>query len=223
MSTTPILPEQQEPSSFRLISTLGVAGFFSGVVLVGAFIFTQPIILANKVKALSEAVYKVLPGCVEFEPLLLENGSLTPLPEGVEMGQEGVNPKVFAGYDDRGQFIGFAVTAEEPGFQDIIGGIFGYDPETEQIVGMEILESKETPGLGDKIFKDADFTAFFKALATKPEVVAVKKGERENPNEVEAITGATISSKAVVRMLNKGMEEWEEAMKEFAEKKKKGF
>jgi hypothetical protein len=65
------ISEQQEPSSFRLIATLGVAGFFSGVVLVGAFIFTQPIILANKVEALSEAVYKVLPGCVEFEPLLL--------------------------------------------------------------------------------------------------------------------------------------------------------
>jgi electron transport complex protein RnfG len=145
------------------------------------------------------------------------------LPEGVEMGQEGVNPKVFAGYDEQGQFIGFAVTAEEPGFQDIIGGIFGYDPETEQIVGMEILESKETPGLGDKIFKDADFTAFFKALATEPEIVAVKKGERENPNEVEAITGATISSKAVVRMLNKGMGEWEEAMKAYAEKIKEGF
>lgn len=220
MSTGPAKVNPAEPTSFRLIATLGLAGFFSGVLLVGGFLYTQPIILSNKAAALSEAVYKVLPGCVRFEPLVLNNGALEPLPEGVALGQEGVNPKVFAGYDDKDQFIGFAVTSEEPGFQDIIGGIFGYDPEKGMIVGMEILETKETPGLGDKIFKDADFTAFFKSLVTSPEIVAVKKGERENPNEVEAITGATISSKAVVRMLNKGVKEWEEAMKEYAGKEK---
>lgn len=219
MSDIKTISSQSEPSSFRLISTLGLAGFFSGVLLVGAFIYTQPIILANKVEALSKAVYKVLPGCTEFEPLVLNNGVLEPLPEGMELGQEGVNPKVFAGYDDKGTFVGFAVTSEEPGFQDIIGGIFGYDPDKGMIIGMEILETKETPGLGDKIFKDADFKEFFKALVTSPEIVAVKKGERENPYEVEAITGATISSKAVVRMLNKGVKEWEGAMKEYAGKK----
>ena len=211
--------QEKEPSSFRLIATLGVAGFFSGVILVGAFIFTQPIILANKAAALSAAIYKVLPGCVEYESLLLNNGVLEPLPEGVELGQEGVDPKVFAGYDQEGKLIGFAVTAEEPGFQDIIGAIFGYIPEKGEIIGLEILDSKETPGLGDKIFKDADFRNNFQALTTHPEIKAVKKGEKENPFEVEAITGATISSKAIVRLLNKGMGQWEEAMKGYAEQK----
>lgn len=209
--------QEKEPSSFRLIATLGVAGFFSGVVLVGSFIFTQPIILANKAKALSAAIYKVLPGCAEYKSLLLTNGVLEPLPEGVELGQEGVNPEVFAGFDKEGKLIGFAVTTEEPGFQDIIAGIFGYDPVKGEIIGLEILDSKETPGLGDKILKDADFRKNFQALATHPEIKAVKKGEKENPYEVEAITGATISSKAVVRLLNKGMGQWEEAMKAYAE------
>jgi len=212
--------QAKEPSSFRLIATLGVAGFVSGIALVGAFLYTQPMILANKVEALKAAIYKVLPGCADYEPLLLSNGKLGPLPEGVSLGQEGVNPEVFAGYDEKGTFIGFAVKVEEPGFQDVIGGIFGYDPVGERIIGMEILESKETPGLGDKIFKDKDFKANFMELVTKPEIVAVKKGEKENPYEVEAITGATISSKAVVRMLNKGMVAWEGPMKEFAAEKK---
>ena len=204
MSTTIAPPE---PSSFRLIATLGLAGFFSGLVLVGGYIFTQPIIEDNKARALNEAIYKVLPGCVDAKPMALSDGALVP-------AAADAPARVFAGYDAEGRFIGYAVTVQEPGFQDIIGGIFGYSPEKKQIVGLEILESKETPGLGDKIFKDQAFTAHFKSLAVDPEIVFVKKGERANPNEVEAITGATISSKAVVRMLNKGMEEWGEAMRE---------
>ncbi|MBK7408181.1 MAG: FMN-binding protein [Saprospirales bacterium] len=185
----------------------------------GAFLYTQPIILANKAAALSAAVYKVLPGCVKYDALLLNDGILEPMPEGMELGQEGVNPQVFAGYDDQDKFIGFAVTVEEPGFQDIIVGIFGYDPLKQEIIGLEILDSKETPGLGDKILKDAAFRANFTALATHPEIKAVKKGEKGNPYEVEAITGATISSKAVVRMLNKGIVAWEGPMKAYAETK----
>ena len=217
MSTVQTIPAQKEPSSFRLIATLGVAGFFSGVVLVGAFILTEPVILANKAERLSKAIYKVLPGCVAYTPLVLEGDVLQPLPEGTELGQEGVDPQVFAGYDEEGDLIGFAVTSKEPGFQDIIGGIFGFDPKAEVIIGMEILESKETPGLGDKIFKDAAFQTNFEALSTKSEIEAVKKGEKEKDFQVEAITGATISSKAVVRMLNKGMGAWGEAMHLYVE------
>jgi electron transport complex protein RnfG len=69
----------------------------------------------------------------------------------------------------------------------------------------------ETPGIGDKIVKDAAFLENFRALEAKPNatgdglenpIVLVKTGEKNNPWEVDAITGATISSKAVVRMLN---------------------
>ncbi len=38
------IPQEKEPSSFRLISALGIAGFLSGVVLVSVYLFTKPII-----------------------------------------------------------------------------------------------------------------------------------------------------------------------------------
>jgi len=77
---------------------------------------------------------------------------------------------------------------------------------------MEILDSRETPGLGDKIYKDADFVANFDDLAVDPVIKAVKKGLKLAPNEIDAITGATISSKAVVRIINEGRERWEKRL-----------
>ncbi len=53
-----------------------------------------------------------------------------------------------------------------------------------------------------------DFVDDFKALSVEPTIVAVKKGTKSQPNEVDAITGATISSKAVVRIINETHAEW---------------
>ena len=85
--------------------------------------------------------------------------------------------------------------------------IYGYDVKGQRVVGMEVLESRETPGLGDKILKDADFLANFRDLAVAPEVVVTKKG-RTRDNEVDAISGATISSIAVVRIINEANGRW---------------
>jgi electron transport complex protein RnfG len=72
------------------------------------------------------------------------------------------------------------------------------------------LESKETPGLGDKIEKDAGFHANFAALdvsltddfsAPRNTIITVKAGHKKNPWEVDGITGATISSRAIGNIL----------------------
>jgi electron transport complex protein RnfG len=78
------------------------------------------------------------------------------------------------------------------------------------------LESKETPGLGDKIIKDAAFLSNFEALAIQPKIIAVKNGEKTEPHQVEAITGATISSKAIVRLLHNGLDDWLPLMERYS-------
>ena len=206
-----LVPEP-EPSSFRLIFTLGVAGFFSGLLLVITYIYTLPLIEANKTEALQKAIFKVLPGCKNYSSLELIDAQLQEVVISDSQQKKGsqstVSPKIFAGFDASGDLIGFAIPSSEPGFQDIIGAIYGYDATEEVIIGFEVLESKETPGLGDKIFKDKDFQTNFTSLSVEPEILAVKKGARKNPYEVETITGATISSKAIIRMLNNSMNEW---------------
>jgi electron transport complex protein RnfG len=116
--------------------------------------------------------------------------------------------QIYAAYDEAGVFRGYAIPAEGSGFQDTIALIFGFDPAKRVIVGMQVLESRETPGLGDKIAKDPVFVSNFDALEVTPEIRLVKNGAKSAANEVDSITGATISSKAVVRILNDAASAW---------------
>jgi electron transport complex protein RnfG len=200
---------------FRLIATLGIAGFFSGVVLVTVFLATQPLILRNQAAALESAIYRVLPGSTTRKAFVLQNGTLVPFKE--DGGGLPLQDAVFGAYDDDGKLVGYGIPSEGPGFQDTIKLIYGYDPESENIVGMEVLESKETPGLGDKIVKDQDFLDSFRALSIEPEVLTVKPGTSEKSNEVDTISGATISSKAVVKIINEGNRRWIDLVSKISE------
>ncbi len=73
---------------------------------------------------------------------------------------------------------------------------------------MEVMQSTETPGLGDGIIKDELFLANFEALVVEPSIIGVKRGEKTEPFQVDTITGATISSNAVINILNTSMERW---------------
>ena len=204
-------PTEKEPSSFRLIITLGIAGFVSGLVMAGAYLFTKPMIEANKQASIEKAIFKVLPKCTSYKTLQLKNGQLSAFDPKTKKpsGKEEAPKLVYQGFDSLQASTGFAVLGSEIGFADVITILIGYEPQNKNIIGYEVLECKETPGLGDKIFKDADFLKNFVELPIKPEIGFAKKGEKQSANQVEAITGATISSKAVIRLLNKAMNEWE--------------
>jgi electron transport complex protein RnfG len=194
---------RKEPSSVRLAGTLVVAGMLSGLALAGVYQITAPRIEANKARALREGVFKVVPGSSAIQRLVLRDGQLVVVTENAGQGE----PAVHAAYDEKGRFLGWAISGEGSGFQDTIGVLYGYDPTRRVVTGMHILESRETPGLGDKIYKDADFVANFDGLAIEPSIEVVKGG-RDAENEVDAITGATISSKAVVKIINNANERW---------------
>jgi len=195
--------ETQSPGSLRLVLTLGIAGLISGIAIIGIYQSTLPTITANKARELREAVFKVLPGVSRMQQLVYRDGELVATEEPRKDEQA-----IYGGYDSQGKFVGYAIPAAGPGFQDTIGLLYGYTPDRKLVLGMEILESRETPGLGDKIHKDADFVSNFSALSPEPEIVAVKKGTKSLPNEIDAITGATISSKAVVRIINEAHSSW---------------
>ena len=197
------LKQVAAPSSLRLVLTLAIAGLVSGVAIIGIYESTLPTITANKARELREAVFKVLPGVSQMQALVYRDGSIMAVAE-----PEKDELVVYGGYDEQGDFVGYAMPGAGPGFQDTIAILYGYVPQQKQVVGMEVLESRETPGLGDKIYKDAEFVAEFSGLSVEPEIVAVKKGTSTQPNEVDAITGATISSKAIVRIINETHTAW---------------
>jgi len=192
-----------EPGSLRLVATLGLAGLLSGIIIATVYEATRPAIEAYQAKVLRQAVFAVLAGSARMERLVFDGERL------LVKDEEAKNEEaVFAGYDGQGRLLGYAIPNAGPGFQDTIRLLYGYRPDARLVVGMEILESRETPGLGDKIYKDAAFVANFHDLAVDPAILAVKQGTKSRPNQVDAITGATISSKAVVRIINEANARW---------------
>lgn len=214
MSTDSAHTEEKEPGSFRLILTLGVAGFLSGLILVSVYLYTKPIIAQNRADALKAAVFEVLPGTSGFTAMAWDGNALVEVKEGQPLAGE----MIYFGFDSAGAFTGVAIPGEESGYQDIISGLAGYHPDDKIIIGFKVLESKETPGLGDKIFLDEDFSTNFEKLSVEPEITVVKKGEKSADNQIEAITGATISSKAVGRLLQKSMETWKDRIAQYRQK-----
>jgi electron transport complex protein RnfG len=195
-----------EAGPARMIFTLGVAGLLSGATLVGAYTATYPMIERNKAAALEAALYKVLPSAESRKAFVVEDDVLVAFAS--EDGSLPQGEAIYAGYDASGRRVGFAIPAMGPGFQDNIGLLYGFDPVERKVTGMRVLQSLETPGLGDKIIKDDHFVGEFEGLAVDPEIVLVKDGGDGLPNEVDSITGATISSKAIVAIINAGNARW---------------
>jgi electron transport complex protein RnfG len=203
MSPDARLASGAEPGALRLVATLALAGLLSGLIIVTAFEATQPTIAAHQARVLRRAVLQVLPGATHSQRLAWRGQRLVAA-EDAAPGEQAI----FAGRDAAGALVGYAIPAAGPGFQDTISLLYGYRPGPGRICGLRILESRETPGLGDKIYKDPQFRANFQDLAVHPEIRAVKHGTKSAPNQVDAITGATISSKAVVRILNQANALW---------------
>ena len=200
-------PVPTAPSSLRLVMTLAIAGLISGIAIIGIYEATLPTITANKARELQAAVFKVLPGVSQMQQVVFRDGQL------IVADDKGPDEQaIYGGYDQQGMFIGWAIPGAGAGFQDTIGLLYGYSPRAREVRGMEILESRETPGLGDKIYKDMAFVGNFAELSIDPEIVVVKKNTRSQPNEVDAITGATISSKAVVRIINETQAAWSDRL-----------
>jgi H+/Na+-translocating ferredoxin:NAD+ oxidoreductase subunit G len=194
---------EPDPPPARLILTLVLAGLISGLAIVAVFDATFDTIAENKAKELRAAVFTVLPGVTRMQALVYADNRLTPADQ-----TEASESVIYGGYDDGQKFLGYAIPGEGPGFQDTIKLLYGYNPQSRMVVGMQVLQSLETPGLGDKIYKDAEFVGNFSRLLIDPIIKVVKKGRKNSNNQVDAITGATISSRAVVRIINEANADW---------------
>ena len=199
-------PAKEVVSTFRLVATLAIAGALAGLLIVMVNQHTKPLIDKYKAEQLKLAVYEVLPGVERYDTYYLVDDALSiSLPAGAK---ESEYKRIYVGHDNTGQIMGIAISRGESGFQDVVQVIFGFNPSNGRLLGMKVLDSKETPGLGDKIFKDMDFVNQFFAGPQTP-LIAVKAGAgKGQPGEIDTITGATISSKVVISIINNGLKEW---------------
>jgi electron transport complex protein RnfG len=200
--------------AWKLVSLMTVAGALAGLLIVSAYQVTLPRIEHHQGVVMQAAVREVLKSPASFDTLYLYQGALVKtLPAGTS--PKGLE-KIFLGFDGAGKRIGFAVSGVENGFQDPITVMFGYDASARTVIAMRVIANKETPGLGDKIVKDTAFVNGFSGAATP--LTGVKPGSGEGgASDVVMITGATISSRAVIRIINNAIARWQPLMDAYRE------
>lgn len=196
---------QPPVGAWPMYRTLVGVGLFCGAAIVSVYLATGPIIAQNRAEALERAVFRVLPAATSSTSFTWADGFTA-----VEAGGD-----VHAGFDDAGQLVGVAIPAQGMGYQDIVALLYGYRPDTQTVTGLQILLSRETPGLGDRVETEPAFQAAFSALdvrlaggALAHPVIPVKPGEADEPGEVDTISGATITSTAVVEIVGGSVATW---------------
>lgn len=198
-------------TSKAMIATLGFVTALSGFLIVTVYQATKPAIEENKRLAIQKTVLEVIKGATAYKHFVInEKGELLAAAPGLK----GTN--VYAGYDAGGKLTGLAAEGRAQGYSGSVDTIYAYTPACECITGIKVIKQTETPGLGDKVITDKHFVANFDKLEAKVNaagdalanaIVAVKHGAKQHPWEIDAISGATISSKAIAKGLNGSAQE----------------
>ncbi len=178
--------------SVRMVVVLTVVGLLSGSFLATVGILTKDRIALNKQREIEEAIISVVPG-TEMSEKLYEEKDLS----------------IYGGKDSEGNLIGFGILASGIGFQDKISFMLGTNTSLTTIKKLKIIEQKETPGLGAKIEDEDVFLRFWEdkdcsvpLTLRKP---AVQTAEELGATEINTITGATISSESVLKIVNNSL------------------
>jgi electron transport complex protein RnfG len=184
---------------------MAMFGFKLGVVCLSA---TAALALVNRATApqihkqaeleLQAGLKEVLPQAASFSPVMVNNATA-----------------YYRAFDGQGALTGAAFIASKKGYSSEIQTMVGLNLDGT-ISAVKVLEPVgETPGLGSRITEVKDDTTLFDALAGKKKNAAARpwfqeqfSGKRANEiASVNSITGATISSKAVIEAVQEKAQE----------------
>jgi H+/Na+-translocating ferredoxin:NAD+ oxidoreductase subunit G len=195
--------------SFAMVRTLGLVAVICGIIIVGIYQLTLPAVNANKKLALERQVFKVIPTAKRVVPYFATANGIASA-EGQELAPAGA-VIFYAVYDAADKLAGIAAEASSSGYADQVRILYAYDVDKQVITGIGVISMRETPGIGDKILTDQDFLKNFEALDVRLSddlktlanaVKTVKHGTKTSPWQIDAIAGATVTSKAVGRGIN---------------------
>lgn len=180
--------------AFKIILALTMVTAGAGALLAMWDGHTSPMVAENLLRELEKGIAKVLPAHDRY--VKYEQGTHT----------------FYVGYQDgQEKPVGVAFRTAGPGFQGKVAVMVGLKPDFVEITGIEVIEQIETPGLGTKIVTDSAnkqnpkwFPDQFKGLLLDEPIETVKNQKAQGDHQIEAITGATISSKAVANIVSQG-------------------
>jgi len=106
-------------------------------------------------------------------------------------------------YEEDGQVMGYALPFEGAGLWGTIRGYLGLNAQRSEVTGLVFTEQNETPGLGGRI-DEPQYKEQFRGLPIS-EGTAIRYGNSQG-QQLDAVTGATQTSAAVLRILNSALE-----------------
>lgn len=198
---TPHTANPTNPS--KMIRVLGAVSLVCGLMIVATHVNTLARIRSNQEQIMKESVTELLPGMEKQIVYGIEPDQSLKILTGVS----GEGRRMVAGYDVSGRLLGLVIEASGRGYADVISAMYSYSPEKKTVTGFKVVDMKETPGLGNRIGSDEQFGTNFKQLDATHPITAVKHGTKKNAWEIDAISGATISSRAVGKMLQQSTAE----------------
>ena len=162
---------------------------------------TEDIIAAVQIKANNEARQEVLPNGDDFKELgdseFKEATKDTPMVEEIYEGLGG------------GEVVGYTIKTVISGYSGPVVVMTGIDMEGT-IAGMKVVSNTETPGLGANASNE-DFQDQYKEKSADGDIELVKNNPTEE--QVEALTGATITSNAVTDSVNEAIKAYNNLVK----------
>ena len=172
---------EQNDSIFKIGINLTVACLLASAVISGTYALTAPVAAKAKIDTDNKARKELVADAQDFKEV---------------DGKEGW----FAALKD-GKVIAYVVPAESKGYGGAINMLAAVSVEGK-VIDYAILKFNETPGLGDKADKPAFRQRFAGKTAHDLEVVKVPSDKN-----IQALTGATITSRAVTKGIKEAVEE----------------
>jgi len=180
-----------------------VASFFFGLLIAVTNAALSPRIEQNKINKRNRLVGALLQEAKNFVlEAEIEIESIQGKKEKVE---------VYRAISEADECVGWSFNAAGSGFADKIELVVAVDKDFEKLAGFDVLSSNETPGFGDQIKYDYYRDQF--AGAPAEELKLVMSGDPKKIDaEIVAISGATVSSEAVVEIINNFLTQIKEQM-----------
>lgn len=198
---------------------LGIISIVTAVGVGATYVTTKEKIRQKEEARQMEALLTALPG-LEGQPQEITPPGAAP------------EERVYKGLDKDQKLIGYAALGQAQGYSSTIKTMVGLSPDTEKILAIKILAQGETPGLGTRIVEIATTKTLWKLLMGGGEAPAVEPltpwfqdqftdkalnqlivVREADPTKIQAITGATITTKAVVASVEDAVKKIKAAVK----------
>lgn len=179
-----------------------ILGTVCALLLTGIAKFTEPYRIANAAAEKNRNIFTALN--IDFDAKASSEELIEIFDKNIveETSDEGLS---LYKYNESGTTKGIAVDFEGPGLWAHIKGFLALEPDMKTIRGITFYEQEETPGLGGEIVTEGFRSGFVgkKIVGSDGKSGIVIKTGASAINEVDGITGATMTCDKVAEMINK--------------------